>query len=401
MKLSRYLFVAIAACLISCGPEDPIDDDNNNGKNDPVVDNSGNSSNEDTPDEPFIPSGKFVGADLSQWLAYTGDNAVWKDENSKSITNLPQYFADNGYNIARLRLFVNPDLASTACQDLDYVIASARAMRDAGMSICLDFHYSDTWADPGKQYKPAEWESLSTADLADKVYTYTLSTLTTLRNENITPTHIQIGNEITAGMLWNDGRVSVWGDSGDKYDTESQWSNFRLFLTRAAEACREVCPDAKIIVHIDRGGDAATAKRFYSRIDDIDYDVIGLSYYPYWHGSLSQLSSTISTLSSNHANKEIMIVETGFGYNEWSDDSATANYGNYESTPEGQKKFLADLVSTLNRYDHVTGLFYWFPEETYIDWRSVYRIDLNRGLFDKETGKVLPAFHCLPEFAKE
>lgn len=400
MKLSKFLLVAVAACFISCGPERPIDDDFDDGKNDPVVDvpnNPGNDNNTDTPDEPLVPSSKLVGADLSQWLGYKNDNAVWKD-NGVTITDLPQFFSDNGYNIARLRLFVNPDLSSTACQDLDYVIASARAMRDAGMSICLDFHYSDTWADPGKQYIPAEWQNLSATDLVEKVYTYTKETLNTLKNENIVPTHIQIGNEITAGMLWDAGRVSVWGD---KYDTATQWNNFILMLSKASAACREVCPEAKVIVHIDRGGDVETSRRYYERIKDVDYDVIGLSYYPYWHGSLSQLSTTIRTLSANHADKEIMVVETGFGYNEWSDDSATADYGSYASTPEGQKQFLTALVSTLKQCNKVTGVFYWFPEETYIDWRSTYRIDLNRGLFNKDTGNALPAFYCLPEFAKE
>lgn len=389
----------MAMCLVACGKNEPLDD-NGNGKNDPIVDNNTQTTDSiDTPDEPFTPTGKYVGADLSQWLAYKNDNAVWK-ENGTTITDLPQYFADGGYNVARLRLFVNPDLNATACQDLDYVIESARAMRDAGMQICLDFHYSDTWADPGKQYKPVAWESLGTTELAEKVYTYTREILTSLQNENVAPTLIQIGNEITGGMLWETGRVSVWGESGDAYDTEEQWSNFRLLLSKASEACREVCPEAKIIVHTDRGGDVATAQRYYARIDDVDYDVIGLSYYPYWHGSLSMLSNTLRTLSKNHPNKEIMIMETGFGYNQWSDDSATANYGNYASTPNGQKQFLTDLVATLNQHDHVTGVFYWFPEETYIDWHSIYRIDLNRGLFDKESGNVLPAFGCLPEFGK-
>lgn len=399
MKWNKILFFAVAMCLVACGDNEPLGD-TGNGKNEPVVDdNTQTTDSVDTPDEPFTPTGKYVGADLSQWLAYKNDNAVWK-ENGTTITDLPQYFADGGYNVARLRLFVNPDPNTTACQDFDYVLESARAMRDAGMQICLDFHYSDTWADPGKQYKPEVWETLSTAELAEEVYIYTREILTSLQNENVAPTLIQIGNEITGGMLWETGRVSVWGESGDAYDTEEQWSNFRLLLSKASEACREVCPEAKIIIHTDRGGDVATAQRYYARIEDIDYDVIGLSYYPYWHGSLSMLSNTLRTLSKNHADKEIMVMETGFGYNDWSDDSATANYGNYASTPEGQKQFLTDLVSTLRQHDNVTGVFYWFPEETYIDWRSIYRIDLNRGLFDKETGNVLPAFDCLPEFGK-
>lgn len=390
MKWHKLLSVIAIACSIACTPIEP---DNNEGDNN---ENGNNTGNTDTPNTTVIDTTRLVGADLSQWLAYRNDNAEWYC-NGEAIDNLPAFFAQNGYKTARLRLFVNPDRNSTACQDIDYVIESAQAMKQAGMEICLDFHYSDTWADPGKQTKPAEWESLDAIELAYQVYQYTHETLLALKAENITPTLIQIGNEITAGMLWNTGRVSVWEDG---YNTPEQWSNFTLLLNNAAKACREVCPDAKIIIHIDRGGDAATSLRYYEKITSVDYDVIGLSYYPYWHGSLTQLGSTVNQLSTKFPNKEIMIMETGFGYNEWSDDSASAQYGNYASTPDGQKKMMSDLVNTLKKYNHVTGLFYWFPEETKIDWRSTYRIDLNRGLFDKESGEVLPAFYTLPEFTK-
>ena len=385
MKWHKILSAITISCCIACTPIDPGNNGNEN--------NGNNDSNTDTPN---LPDTRLVGADLSQWKAYYDDQAEWYC-NGKKIDNLPAFFSDNGYNATRLRLFVNPDLNSTACQDLQYVIESARAMRDAGMNICLDFHYSDTWADPGKQYKPTAWQSLDAVELAHRVYQYTHETLLALQAEGITPTHIQIGNEITAGMLWDTGRVSVWEDS---FNTPQQWSNFTSLLSNAAKACREVCPEAKIIIHIDRGGDSATALRYYAKVATIDYDVIGLSYYPYWHGTLTQLNATVSQLSSRYPGKEIMIVETGFGYNQWSDDSASTSYGNYPSTPEGQKKMLTDLVATLKPYKNVTGLFYWFPEETLIDWRSPYRIDLNRGLFDKETGEVLPAFYTLPEFGK-
>lgn len=388
MKWHKILSAIAISCCIACTPIEPGDNGNEN--------NGNNGSNTDTPGTPTLPDTRLVGADLSQWKAYHDDQAEWYCD-GKKIDNLPAFFSDNGYNIARLRLFVNPDLNSTACQDLQYVIESARTMRDTGMDICLDFHYSDTWADPGKQYKPTAWQSLDAIELAHRLYQYTHDTLLALQAEGITPTHIQIGNEITAGMLWDTGRVSVWEDS---YNTPQQWSNFTSLLSNAAKACREVCPEAKIIIHIDRGGDSATALRYYAKVATIDYDVIGLSYYPYWHGTLTQLNTTVSQLSSRYPTKEIMIMETGFGYNQWSDDSASTSYGSYASTPEGQKKMLTDLVATLKPHKNVTGLFYWFPEETLIDWRSPYRIDLNRGLFDKETGEVLPAFYTLPEFGK-
>ncbi len=385
MKWYNLILTLTIALCISCG-----DKNDNSGGN--------NGGNTDEPPVIIQPTfdNKYIGADLSQWLAYKNDGAEWK-ENNIAIDNLPSYFSNNGYSIARLRLFVNPDLNSTACQNLEYVIESAHALQSAGMTICLDFHYSDTWADPAKQYKPSEWSALDATALKNKIYEYTKETLNVLKGENISVSHIQIGNEITAGMLWNTGRIGVWSDT---YDTPTQWASFLSLLSNASKACREVYPQAKIIVHTDRGGDVETAKRYYERIANIDYDIIGLSYYPYWHGSLSHLSATLGALSTKFPNKELMIMETGFGYNEWSDDSATAQYGNYASTPEGQEEFMQDLISTLKQYEHVTGVFYWFPEETKIDWRSKYRIDLNRGLFDKETGNVLPAFYVMPQFAQ-
>lgn len=386
MKWYKLLSALTLLCCIGCNTIEP---DNNGADDNGSGNNSGNT-------EIPVTQTRLVGADLSQWLAYRNDNAEWYC-NGETIDNLPAFFAENGYNTSRLRLFVTPDRNSTACQDIQYIIESAEAMCSAGMNICLDFHYSDTWADPGKQTIPAEWESLDAVALANKVYEYTRQTLLTMAAHNVSPTLIQIGNEITAGMLWDTGRVSVWEDN---YNTPEQWNNFTLLLSNAAKACREVCPDAKIVIHIDRGGDAATSMRFYEKMAAIDYDVIGLSYYPYWHGSLTQLGSTVNQLSTHYPDKEIMIMETAFGYNEWSDDTATAQYGNYASTPEGQKRMMSDLVKTLQQYSHVTGIFYWFAEETKIDWRSSYRIDLNRGLFDKESGEVLPAFYTLPEFSR-
>ncbi len=381
MKLHRLFILAAFAMLASCGE-------------------SGNNSN-DYKDEPEIiePSTspdtlKTLGADLSQWLIYSQNNAIWKHQGNR-IYDIPKLFASNGFNTARIRLFVNPDKKSTAMQDIDYVIESAKTFASAGMELCLDFHYSDTWADPGKQTKPAAWNDLSATDLSSQLYNYTKQTLLSLKAEGISPKQIQIGNEITGGMLWEDGRIGVWND---KYDTAEQWNRFLSFLSNTSKACREVCPQAKIIIHTDRSGDTETAQRFYNRINSIDYDIIGLSYYPHWHGTLTQLRNTLTTLSRLFPHKEIMIVETAYTYNEWGDDNATADISDYPPTPAGQDLFLAHLISTLKEYKNVTGLFYWFPEETNIDWRCIYRMDLNRGLFDKETGESMPGLVRMKEF---
>ena len=336
---------------------------------------------------------RFVGADLSQWLVYKENHAIYTD-NGSPIENVPQYFAQKGFNIARIRLFVAPDMQSEACQDINYVIRTARACIDAGMLICLDFHYSDTWADPGKQYTPKEWESLSVAEMAQQVYNYTRESLSRLKEEGITPAQIQIGNEITGGMLWESGRISVWDEAAN---TPTQWENFLSYLRNASKACREVCPNAQIIIHIDRGGDSETAIRYYQKVANIDYDIIGLSYYPFWHGSFSHLETTLQSLQKKFPQKEVMIVETAYPHQE-SDYGESGNAAcDYPFTPEGQASYLSDLVRLLKRYDNVTGVYYWYPEETYVE--PFYgRIDLHRGMFDEYTGEVLPAIKQLKDF---
>lgn len=373
MKWHTLLLMAAIASTIGCNEKD----------NDPEV-------------ELPVETVRTVGADLSQWIAYRDNGAVYT-QNGEEITNIPSFFAQNGFNTARIRLFVNPDKQTEACQDLDYVIETAESCRDAGMKICLDFHYSDTWADPGKQYTPSGWATLDAAALATKVYDYTRETLLSLKGRNIVPSQIQIGNEITAGMLWESGRIDVWG--GDA-DTPEQWTQFLAMLQNASKACREICPDAKIIVHTDRGGDSETATRYYERIASIEYDVIGLSYYPFWHGNFTELEKTLKTLSTAYPDKEIMIVETAYPNHTWGYPTDASVTCTYPFNPNGQAAYLTHLVQTLKKYEKVTGVFYWYPEETLI--APFYgRIDLHRGLFDCETGEVLPGINRLKDFLQE
>lgn len=344
-------------------------------------------------DEEPAPPTRIVGADLSQWLVYKENGAVYT-EKGKSIDDIPAFLAEHGYNTARIRLFVAPDLQSEACQDLDYVLKTARACKQAGMQICLDFHYSDTWADPGKQYTPRAWASLDSTQLAQQVYDYTRQSLLSLQKQGITPYQIQIGNEITTGMLWETGRVSVWDEPAN---TPGQWRKLVSLLQNASKACREVCPDAQIIIHTDRGGDAETARRFYEKVKTVNYDVIGLSYYPFWHGTLDSLENTLRVLQEEFPDKSVMIVETAYPHSESDYNSEGNTACSYSFSPEGQQAFLSDLVETLQRHDNVTGVFYWYPEETLV--APFYgRIDLHRGLFDEQTGEVLPAIDCLKVF---
>ena len=147
---------------------------------------------------------KYVGGDISLLTKYETNGAKYYDLNGNSITNMLGFFKEQGLNSMRVRLFVDPSKSGdrAACQDLEYVKALGKRIKDNGMSFVLDFHYSDTWADPAKQWTPDAWKSLSDADLYTKIYDYTKESLQALVDGGATPDFIQIGNEISYGMLW-------------------------------------------------------------------------------------------------------------------------------------------------------------------------------------------------------
>ena len=195
-------------------------------------------------------------------------------------------------------------------------------------------------------------------------------------------------------MLWNAGRVN--------YNSTSNWTNLALLLREASTACREICPNAKIIIHIERSGNKALVQKFYQNITDfgVDYDIIGLSYYPHWHGTISSLENTLNMLTINHPEKDVMIVEFGYN-NNWYPTDATYDFtSTYPATPEGQANITADLITMLNKHKQVTGLYWWFPEENEATYTGILSGWTNRGLFDNKTGQALPALYKLKNFRK-
>ncbi len=337
---------------------------------------------------------KLAGGDISMLPKYEAANVKYTDKNNQRITNLLTYFRDEaGFNIARVRLFVDPDKTSTGVvQDLDYVLPLAVRIKEAGLKLMLDFHYSDTWADPSNQWTPAAWTSLTEEELADTIYGYTKMVLDTLVKSNAAPDYIQTGNEISYGMLWGpQGTSSPLSCNTSKDDN---WERFRTLLTQAGKACREMCPDAKIIIHTERTGNWSTTKGIYDRLSTVDYDIIGLSYYPEWHGDLSKLKNILVGCNYYYPDKPVMLVETGY-YNNWYPSSATYDCtSTWPASPAGQKLFLDDLVEMVKDRDYVIGILYWFPEENPYNNR-VYEPWYNHGLFNPNTGKVSDALFSL------
>ena len=344
---------------------------------------------------------RLLGGDISVLPNYEKDGTVYRDSSGRKVQFMDFVKTEGGWNAIRVRLFVNPENAPESakkegvCQDINYIIPLCKQVKAAGMKLMLDFHYSDTWADPAKQYTPKVWERAGRQALADSVYAFTRRSLLRLKGEGIQPDLIQVGNEITFGMLWPTGRVNPLKDEG--------WDTLAQFIASGTKACREICPKAKIIIHTEHAQDWASTYGYYDKLRHrhADYDIIGLSYYPMWHGTISHLNVVLDSLESNFPDKEIMIVETAAYYSHENDPWATPNQYSefFPISRQGQSEFTLELVSMLNYHPRVTGLFWWFPEENQSAQPQANNF-LNRGLFDNHSGRALPAFYEFAKFRK-
>ena len=344
---------------------------------------------------------RFLGGDMSLLPSYEEQGTVYRDYEGKAVKLLP-FLKQQGWNAVRVRLFVEPEYAPQShkeegvCQDLNYVLQFSKRIQKAGMSLMLDFHYSDYWADPGKQAIPHLWQNSRRDDLPDSIYQYTRRTLLAMKRQGVVPEMIQVGNEITNGMLWPEGKIA-WGK-----DTEQQsWDYLCRLLTAGCRACREVCPRAKIIIHTEKTGDWECTKTYYQQLrrHQVDYDIIGLSYYPMWHGTIPNLGQNLDRLQWLFPEKEVMIVETAAYYSHENDRWAKADsYAEfYPISREGQEQFTRELVSELRRHWNVRGLFWWYPEENACG-NTLMPCWINRGLFDNKTGNALPAMKAFNLF---
>lgn len=346
---------------------------------------------------------RYVGGDISLLPDYEKAGSKYYDHDGKPIASLLPWCREQGMNAMRVRLFVNPkdykgsDADPNACQDLDYIIPLCKQIKDAGLDLMLDFHYSDTWADPAKQWTPAAWAGLSDEQLYQKIYDYTRASLDTLKAHGVVPDFIQPGNEISYGMLWGPAGTPDSQLKKTYMGSDANWDRLGKLLNQAIKACHESCPDAKIIIHTERVAQANVLTNFYNQMKklNVDYDIIGLSYYPYFHGKMSVLDTSLKALTYNFPEKEIMIVETGYPY-AWEVPGTTQTV-DYPYTEQGQEQFAKALVEELRKYDKVTGLFWWWMEYNAKDtslsgW-------YNAPLFDSRTGKVTLAFSAICSFA--
>ena len=342
----------------------------------------------------------WLGGDISMMTSNARNGVIYKD--SCGVTVDPyDLFKQQGWNMMRVRLVVDPQSQTGryrdpgVCQDLDYVIDLCRTIRARGFEVMLDFHYSDTWADPAKQFTPKRWEGLNAKMLADSIYRYTRHCLEALKAAGVEPATVQVGNEVTFGMDWPVGRVDPMNDDN--------WEAFIGLLKAGCRACREVCSAAGIIIHTEKAGVWPMTRSYYDRLAaaGLDYDIIGLSYYPMWHGTIPNLGVTLDSLAERYPDKPVMIVEAAYYYQHDGVNRGEEDFTHcLPGTIEGQREFTAQLVNELNRHDNVTGLFWWFPEENSYGTPYQGRFGLNRGLFNSATGCALPALYEMSRFKR-
>jgi|SRR5579862_415462 len=319
-----------------------------------------------------------VGADVSFLKAAEDGGKVFKD-NGQPKPGL-EIFKDHGYNWVRLRLFHTPtDLPN----NLEYTLAMAKAAKKLGFHILLDFHYSDTWADPGKQFTPKAWTGFSHAQLMKAVADYTRDTIAAFQMAGVLPDMVQIGNEIIHGMLWPDGKLP------------ENWDNFADLIKAGisgVEAGAGNGPHPRIMIHIDRGGDKATTKYFFDKLNSyhVQYDVIGQSYYPWWHGSLNDLRENMIFMAEEYK-KDIIVVEAAY---DWRPTEYTKRPGPFAESPEGQKQFLEEVNRVVQETPNGLGkgVFWWEPA---VEPSPIY----SRGMFDDQ-GNALPVITVFDKFTR-
>lgn len=330
----------------------------------------------------------------------------YKDVNGKKINDLITWcISDCGWNTFRVRIFVDPkqkapDYKKTdyaICQDLAYVTALGKRIKDAGAYFLLDFHYSDSWVDAGHIQAPAAWKGSSDAVMADSVSTYTHKVLQTLKAAGATPDLVQVGNEIMYGLC--DIKVHPYNYDGDN------WSGYLGLLHAGCDAVREECPDAQIIIHTDRPSNTGYNSYYYNKLvkDSVDFDIIGLSYYPFWHGYLNSeqvknkddknnLVNALKNLKTLFPTKRVHIVECAYNFQYWPTEGV--NYDTRDAWPcskQGQYDFVRDVVDNLLPLENVDGISYWYPEDLgngdNVNWTTkeglVEESWSNRGFWDE------------------
>lgn len=342
----------------------------------------------------------FAGADISALPVLEGAGAVYYDGTQSG--DAIEILKDHGVSYYRLRLFVSPAGSPDpfVVQDLAYTVALAQRVKAAGGKLLLDFHYSDTWADPGTQSKPAAWAGLTGVPLQQQVYNYTRDSVAAFAAAGVTPEIVQIGNEVSNGLLWNDGYPWSGGSN------DAGFNRLAALLRAGIDGAKAGAPPGQeplVMIHHDKGAEWSTTSYFFNKLVQrgVDFDLIGYSYYPKFHydpvtgtGDVADVITNLHNTATTF-NKPVILAEVGF-------PSRGASFEpdyEFDVSAAGQRAYLQALVDALLTTPNGLGwgAFWWNADARPVAGLPVWEGG-RYGLFD-QSGRLLPAaevFASLP-----
>ena len=320
---------------------------------------------------------KYVkGMDLSTLLELERLGAKYYDGGKER--DILDIMKDYDVDTIRLRIWNDPwgenhESYGAGENDVPTTLKIAKRVSEKGFGVLMNFHYSDFWDDPGKQIKPKAWEGMTVTELEQAVYDFTFETMELFKKEGVNITMVQVGNELSNGLLWPEGKIDVDAGIGE-YD------NIAKFVSAGIRAVRKSNPDIPVMIHLDNGGNNELYRRWFDNYvaRGEDFDLIGLSYYPFWHGTMDQLINNMNDIAVRY-HKDLIIAEVSMGYTmedykayEKLSDSERKGYATkpalvekieFPMTKEGQADFMRTLLSRLEEVaEHrARGFFWWEP----------------------------------------
>lgn len=348
------------------------------------------SSNDDSNDA--TSNQLYKGMDLSFQSELENYDLNYKNEDGNSV-ELLDFVRSKGTNLVRLKLWHTPQDGQNGLED---VKTYAQKIKAHNMDFLLDFHYSDYWADPGTQTPPVAWQNMNIDQLKVAIYNYTKDVVQQLKAQNTLPDIIQIGNETDSGFLWDFGRV--WGNFSNN------WDNYTDLVSEAIRAVRDVDTEGKTRIMLHHSS-VENAIFFFNELEpyNIDFDIIGLSYYPQFQTKdLDLVASKLNELANNF-DKDILMVEVAYPFTLQWNDNLTNYIGSsdqilveFSPTPQGQKAYFEWLIQTIKNIpnNHGIGFCYWAPDWVAFDGNEATSTNgtswENQCLFDFDL-KALPA----------
>jgi arabinogalactan endo-1,4-beta-galactosidase len=331
----------------------------------------------------------FLGADISALERIEEADGVFR--HAGQAGDAIAILRSQGANGFRLRVFVSPNYQEVQVNDLDYTVRMASRIKAAGARLLLDFHYSDTWADPGHQVTPAAWAGLDLDALERQVEAYTTDVMARLKQAGALPDIVQIGNEIDSGILWPLGRV------GGADDTPEQWDRFTRLLkagVRGVRAALAPGDSVAIMLQYSQGAKPSGTQWMFDHLNahGVPYDLIGLSYYPWWHGTLADLRANLRATALRYG-RDVVVVETAYPWRAggWEGMATNRDAMTWPVSPQGQAQFLRDVLDAVAAVPdhHGAGVVWWYPEAIQVPGLFVWGAG-SLALFDAG-GNVLPA----------